>query len=397
MNCITEGILRARLDGDLSEAESVEIESHLASCADCRRRSEIVARQAEHVKGAFSALAPLPDEASADERIALARFRAQTTAREVATRSLLSRIVSLRLRPAWGALALASLVVAFLSFAPARSWAQRILAMLRVQKIAVVPVDLEALNGMNADGRLGRTITQLISDNVVVTMKPGEPRLVTSAEQAGELAGFRVRLLSSRADPPQLKVQGEAAFHMTVNRDRLQQILAEAGRPDLQLPASLDGATIAVHIGKGVLAQYGDCSKPPSSGGANASPQSAANGCVNLAQVPSPTVSVPPDLNMAQLAEMALELGGMSAGDAQAFCQTVDWTSTLVLGVPRGTSYQTVDLDGVQGTLIDLPRRRDGRVGPPRYALLWVRNGVIYALSGEGNSADAVLLAESLN
>ncbi len=100
---------------------------------------------------------------------------------------------------------------------------------------------------------------------------------------------------------------------------------------------------------------------------------------------------------MAQLAEMALQLGGMSAGDAQAFCQTVDWTSTLVLGVPRGTSYQTVDLDGVQGTLIDLPRRRDGRAGPPRYALLWVRNGVIYALSGEGSSADAVLLAESLN
>jgi hypothetical protein len=290
-----------------------------------------------------------------------------------------------------------SFIVALLSLAPARSWAQRILAMLRVQKIAVVSVDLEPLDRLNADGRLGKTIGQLISDNVIVTMKPGEPQVATSLEQASELAGFRVRLLSSRADPPQLKVQGETAFHMTVNRDRLQEIVNEAGHSDLQLPASLEGATIAVHIPKAVLAQYGNCWNPPGRGETNSVPQGNANGCVDLAQVPSPTLSVPSDLNMEQLAEMAMQVGGMSAEDARAFCQTVDWTSTFVLGIPRGTSYQTVEVDGVQGTLIDLPHRRDRRNGPPRYALLWVRNGIIYALSGEGSSAEAVPLAESLN
>ena len=84
-----------------------------------------------------------------------------------------------------------------------------------------------------------------------------------------------------------------------------------------------------------------------------------SDNCTYLVQAPSPTVSVPPDLNMAEIAEAALELAGMSSGDAHAFCQTVDWSSTMVVPIPRNTSsYQTVTVDGVEGTLITeaLPR-----------------------------------------
>ncbi len=399
MMCITDGVLRAKLDGELSEAELLGVNRHLASCADCRGRAESIALQAERVGGALATLAPLPSEASADAGTALTRFKARQRTAEPEVASFSSRVFGKlfdrRLRPAWGALAAAALVITFLSFAPVRSWGQKILAMLRVQKIAVVPVDLEALDRPAGEGRLGKTIGQLLSDNVVVTMKPGEPQSVTGAEEATELAGFRVRTLSSRADQPRLRVQGEAAFHMTVDRGRLQTILDEAGRSDLQLPASLEGATIAVHVPKMVLAQYGNCSNSRSRDKANSPQEDDVNSCIELAQVPSPTVSVPPDLKMGELAELGLQLAGMSAEDAHAFCQTVDWTSTLVLGIPRGTSYQTVDVEGVQGTLIDLPRRGDRR--PAGYALLWVKDGIIYALTGDGNPANAVPLAGSLN
>lgn len=398
MTCLTDGTLRAQLDGELSEAESVEVNRHLASCPDCHHRAEGVALQAERVRGALAALAPLPAESSADAGIALARFKARQRTAEPEAPSLISRLFGKlfdrRLRPAWGALAVVAVVIAFLSFAPVRSWGQKILAMLRVQQITVVPVDLEALNRPAGEGRLGKTIGQLLSDNVVVTMKPGEPQSAADAEEASQRAAFRVRLLGNRADQPRLRVQGETALHMTVNRERLQTILDEAGRSDLQLPAALEGATVAVHVPSLVLAQYGHCSN--SSSNDASSPQAGdANSCIDLAQVPSPTVSVPPDLDMAQLAEVGLQLGGMSAEDAHAFCQTVDWTSTLVLGIPRGISYQTVDVEGVQGTLIDLPRR--GKRRSTGYTLLWVRNGIIYALTGDGSSANAVPLAESLN
>ncbi len=112
--------------------------------------------------------------------------------------------------------------------------------------------------------------------------------------------------------------------------------------------------------------------------------------------IPTPTVSVPPDLNIAQVAEAGLQLAGMKADEAHAFCQTMDWTSTLVIPIPRDvTSYQTEEVDGVQGTLISLPGW--GTWLQPGYTLLWVKNGIIYSLTGYGSSADAVPLAESLD
>jgi len=276
--------------------------------------------------------------------------------------------------------------------------------MLRVQKIAVVTIDPELLSGRDS-GESGKMIGKLLSDNLVVTLEPGKPQPVSSAEEASQLAGFRVRALSGLSDQPQLSVEGEGAFHMTLNRDRLQAILGEAGRPDIQLPDALDGATIAVHVPKAVFVRYGNCAEPksdrpaPGGRGGEAAPDSApkapeAQGCTFLAEVPSPTVSVPPDLNIAQVAEAGLQLAGMSADAAHAFCQTVDWTSTLVIPIPRdATSYQTVEVDGVQGTLINRPQwgRR-----PAGYNLLWVKNGVIHSLVGRGDAATAVALADSL-
>jgi len=104
-------------------------------------------------------------------------------------------------------------------------------------------------------------------------------------------------------------------------------------------------------------------------------------------------VSMPPDLNMAEIAEAGLQLAGMSPGEAHAFCQTVDWSSTLVIPVPRNSSsYEKVKVDGVEGTLIAETVAQSNR-----YSLLWIRNGVIYSLMGWGDSGQALNLAASLN
>ena len=402
MTCLTDGMLRAQLDAELDEAERRGVESHLASCAACRQRAGSMASQTRRVDTLLSTLAPRPDEAPADAAVAFMRFKAQRRAAEPQAPSLLGRVFSARLAPAWGAVAALALVGAFFSFAPARGWAQKILAMLRVQKIAVVPVDLTTFDGRNDNGA-AKMIGQMISDNVVVTMKPGAPQVVDSAEEASQLAGFKVRLFGARADAPRIRVQGEQAFHMTLNRDRLQAILQEVGRPDLTLPDSVDGATIAVHIPKTVTALYGHCKDlgsgskaEPQPGAEQPAPQGDFSDCAFLAQVPSPTVSVPPNLNLAQIAEAGLQLAGMSAAEARSFSENIDWTSTLVVPLPRrAASYQTVEVDGVPGTLIDLPAR--GRRPQMAYTLLWVKNGIIYTLGGPGSPEQAVPLAESLN
>jgi hypothetical protein len=393
MSCLTDGVLRARLDGELSQPELLEVGQHCAACADCRRRSQAIAHGTERVRQALAALAPAQAEMPTDARAALAQLRAGHEAFVRRPGSFAAIVFARSLRPAWVALAAACVVIALLSFTPARSWAQRLVGLLRVQKIAAVPLNFEALGNPSDRARMGKTIAQLLSDEVVVTVNPGEPQAMESREQATEAAGFKVRLLANRADPPQLKVLGEQAFHATIDRDRLQSILDDAGRSDLQLPYALDGATIAAQVPKIVLAEYGNCRHRSKD-----EPRAEGTGeteCIEFVQAPSPTVTVPPELNLAELAQVALQLGGMSAETARDFSRSVDWGSTLVLGIPNGTSYRTIDVDGVQGTLIERAGR--GWRGPPKYTLVWTKGGIIYWLTGRGDSADALTAAESLN
>jgi hypothetical protein len=406
MSCVTDGSLRARIDGELTETESCEVASHLAACADCRRRAETVAIEARRVSEALSTLAPPSGEAPPDAAAALAQFRAAAQGRiEQATPDrdvgIMGRLFAGPLRPAWAAAAAVLLGAGLFSLAPARSWAQRVLAMLRVQQVAVISLDPVAIPA--PDSNAAKTISAFISDNVVQTLK-GEPRTTASADEASRMAGYPVRLLTARADAPQFTIEGEQAFNMTLNRDRLQAILSDLGRPDLELPASIDGAMIAVHIPSVVVTQYGNCPnqaeaarrrRRSESAGEGAQNEEAQDNCLVFVQAPSPVVSVPPGLNIAQLAMIGLEAAGMSAGEAESFSQTVDWTSTLVIPVPRNAgSYQKIDVDGVEGTLIQhaLPKP-----DTQDFTLIWVKNGMIYSIVGVGGPSEAVSLANSLN
>jgi hypothetical protein len=300
-----------------------------------------------------------------------------------------------RRSPVWiigGVIVLAAVV---LVLTPARSLVQRFLESLRVQKVQQVNVDLSSFVGANADQSLQQMVRQMISEKVTVTADGAEQQAPTAAA-AGQMAGFPVRLVNKRKDSPQLTVRGERAFNMTVDRDRLQAIFKEAGHPELVLPQSLAGATLAVQIPPSVTAQYGNCptaTPTPAEVTGPPPPSTQFSDCLILEEGPRPTVNVPNGLDVGQLAQIALELAGMTASQAHDFFQAVDWKSTLGLSLPRTVrSYQVVDIKGSPGTILNTP----GRHGPS-YMLVWVDKGMAYSLAGYGNAADAVPLADSLN
>src|SRR6266404_3400912 len=326
MNCPNDAILRTHLDDELSGADLTDVTQHLASCAACRRRFEEMANQKSRVN---DALARLPNACdTTDPAVAYARFRAELAPELAAQPSFVSRLFAPRWRPAWGGVTAVCVIGVVLSFGPARTWAQRVLAMLRVQKITVVSIDPSTLvTGMDNDQRPYKLLNQFISNNVVVTMDPGKPRTVTSVATAAQLAGFRVRTIGGLGTPAAVEVNGEAAFHMNLDRTRMTAILEEVGRSDIQLPESIDGATVAVHIPTAVLSMYGTCpvrhiywNSPGQASDIEkmaerkremlAETAKDAN-CVYFLQSPSPTVSVPPNLNMSEIAEAGLELAGM--------------------------------------------------------------------------------------
>lgn len=401
MTCLTDGLLRARLDGELGPVELEAASRHLASCEGCRKRAETLARQSSEVKSLFDSLSPLPGENLPNAHATFAQFLAERGADSSGEPRRWWTFFTPRWGPAWGALAAAILVAVIFSIAPVRSRAQRILAMLRVQKVAVVSIDSQVLEAENQGGKTAQLMSKLLSDQVTVTRKAGKPIPAPSAAAATQMTGFDVRLPRVRSDAPKLMVEGEQAFQMTLDRSRLQSILDEAGRQDLRLPPTVNGAMIAVQVPSSVFAAYGNC-PPPRTGHRSVPPPensksaAAPSNCEFFVQAPSPAVSVPPNLNISQLAEIALQFAGMSQQQAQDFCKTVDWTSTLVVPVPsRAASYQTVPVDGVDGTLIQTWASHRSLMG--NYSLLWVKNGIIYSLSGAKDPEEAMAFGDSLD
>ena len=407
MICIHDGILRAHIDGQLTSLELAGVTEHLASCAHCRARLEKLQAQRTQIDHLLTSLNSAADSVAINPAMAYAQFSNQFGTAHAPKAIWIAGLFAPRWRPAWSFAAVAMVVTILVSVNPVRTWAQRILAMLRVQKIQVVTIDPTTLmSNSEPDSHPYKLIHQFISDNVVVTTDPGKPDIVSNVAEAAQLSGYPIRTIGNLGVPQRVEVRGEAAFQMTINRDRIGTLLEEIGRSDIQIPESANGALIAVHIPKTVVSMYGDC--PVRQRYLTSQGQSQAEAlaerkldrtanlqdtnCTYLIQAPSPTVSFPPDLNMSEIAEAALELAGMSSAEARSFCQTVDWSSTLVVPIPRNSSSsETVTVDGVEGTLITETLSQGNR-----YSLLWIKNGVIHSLAGHGTSSDALSLAASL-
>ncbi len=389
MTHLTEDTLRTYLDHELPAAELAGVQSHLAVCGDCRAELLALEARAAKVQAHLAALAPRGAEASRTAPAAWAQFKRKEKS------TMFQTLFSRRMRPVWAGVALVAVLAIALSFAPVRALASSFLGLFRVQQVSVLPIDTTRLQALTGHSPLTTDISRMMSDSVTVTRPAQDPQEVSNAAEASQLAGFNVRLPADPAVAPQLTVQSGMAFQFKIDRAQAQALIDESGRSDLKLPASVDGAVVQVDVPAAVTAAYGTCPKLTKS----SDPDQAGSAgrryadCVTFVQMPSPTVSTPPDLDLAQLAQLGLQFTGMTAQQAQEYSQTVDWASTLVIPIPQnGATYEKVAVDGVTGYLIQRPAD-----DMPEYALVWAKDGMVYAIGALGaDSAKALALANAL-
>ncbi len=387
---LNDGQLRAALDGELDSDER----KHLESCPQCQSRKNLLEAQVRPVAERLRFLSsPTPDLSTS---AAWKKFNHETLAQKET-----SMFRKLFASPLIKYGVSAALVIALiLAFPATRALAGELLNLFRVQQVTVVPVDFTGMEQL--DGAVGQNISQLISESVTMQKEPSDPIDAASADEASQLAGFNVRAPEGMI-PSRISVMNGISFSFTINRDKAQSLLDEAGRSDLVLPDEVDGSDVSVRIPSSVSIAFGTCPEPSSEGetkreidremNTSGSPGRVYADCIILAQIPSPEVSAPASLDIAKLAQIGLEFTGMSPEDAAQFTSTVDWTSTLVVPIPRNAaSYQQVAVDGVTGTLIERPSD-----DAPQFALLWIKDGIIYTIGGLGNNSQKALeIANSL-
>jgi anti-sigma factor RsiW len=392
---LNDGQLRAYLDVETGEDEK----RHLAECPQCRARLEAMAQQVSMVRQRLSFLSSKSEELQPSSFQALASLKSRMNKKKEI--SLMNIFSTRRFHAAAASLVVIMFLAIILGVPQFRAWAGEFLGLFRVQQVTALPIDTTTLSQLSGNSALGSQIANLISTSVTLTQKPGDSQTAADASQASQMAGFTVRLPTSQTTTPTLSVQPGMAFQFVVDEQRVQELLNEAGRSDLVLPSSLNGATIKVTIPTGVSASYGDCPTPGNTAtlglnngsGSNIGATKQYPNCIVLAEIPSPTVLTPPNVDLTQLAEIALQFTGMTAQQAQSFAQTVNWTSTLVIPIPvNAATYQQVSVDGVNGILIS--RAPDDA---PQYALVWVKDGIIYAVGGLGTDTNTAMdMANSL-
>jgi hypothetical protein len=384
---LSDGELRAYLDRQPGRLDAEQVKAHLQACQPCRSRLETLSGRAQEVGSRLSSLEPV--RSAPPVGVSFTHLQVRMTDKEKT--GMWKKIFSPRYRFAWVVLAFLVILGVALTIPSVGAIANSFLGLFRVQQVTFVGVDPGDL-----PERLSSSsqFEVLLSQNLQV-QESGPAQDVATAVDAEQLVGYTLRLPAALDNQSGITVQPAASAAFNVDLKRIQAILDEVGRSDIVLPTDLDGATVSIELPAGVMAQYGTCELsreaiPQPGHDPDASAVTFGPDCTTLLQMPSPSISAPPGLDVAAIGQAYMQVLGMSPDEAASFAQNVDWTTTLVVPVPRyGTTYQEVVVDGVTGALIQQP-------GDFEYLLFWVKDGMVYALSGQGAAQTALEIGNSL-
>ena len=372
MTCVREGELRAFLDDELPPATHQEVARHVAECADCRVRLEEIERTVASVRQRLLAASPA---AEPDAQQGLARIRAQVHQQDAVRPNILRRLSMGSRNRVWrpilaGVVVLAILVGAF-SFAPTRALARQLLSVFRVRRFAVIEVNPSEASLEEA----GRALQEKLFKYEPQVIVDEPAREVASIDEARAAAGFDVRLPSylPYTDTVKFGVKGRTEYAFRFDREGLTTLLQLAGMDPDQVSADFaEGTVNATASAMAYISQ----------------------GPLGIVQVLDPVVDYPEGIAPSVIGEAGLRILGVSPADARRISESIDWTSTMLLPVPKSVAqFQEVTVAGVPGVLV-VPQQSEGGQEPA--VLLWQKGDVVYLVAAPRSLNTLLQIAESM-
>lgn len=266
-------------------------------------------------------------------------------------------------------------LLALLAFPPVRAAADQLLRIFRVQQVIFMPISDERLQQLE-DLKFDQT-TLFVAPPQIVN-QPAQPQTVDTLEEANRLAGFDIRqpaTIAGAATSTTFTIADRTTFQFQVNVEASQQLLTLMNIHDVTIPEALGAAPITAEVPKFVEATY-----------------RGSEYTLHVIQGPSPQVSLPDGVDLAQLGKAALRLLGMDPLQAETLSQNIDWSSTLIIPFPSGMQeIQQVMVGDTHGMLVG-----SGQGGGQLY---WQRGDRFYVIYGKGNirDVDLITIAESIN
>lgn len=368
MRHLSEGVLRRVHDDGF--AVSNDERKHLDACSRCRQRMDAVAADAAEA----ARLLARPVGASTATEAALARLRARVASGERAhDRGLPTPRYARGRRWVLGLVAAPVVVIALVASASAAGW----LSVFSPTEVAPITLTAGELNGLPDLSGYGR-------------MQVSNPDVHAVAGPAQAAASSGLHLLQPSFLPAGVPSQvsweviGHGSATFTLDASAAAAAAARAGRPAPDIPGSLDGTSVTVEAGPAVVAVYGGDTGRSGTNLAEAPPT------LVIAQGGRPTAATN-GASLQQLEDFLVAQPGISAQLAAEIRAIGQPASTLPIPIISGLmTSQTITIDGVPGVAA-------GDSTGLGAAVIWEKNGIVYAVGGLLPQSEVLDIARSLH
>jgi hypothetical protein len=354
-----EGVLRRLVDEPAGVA--LADRRHVDGCARCADGLTVVRRDADTIGAALA----VDDRPSPDTDDAWRRLSAATAGSPPrrATGWYAGRPRRSLGRPAAGALAVV-VVLAGAGTAAAQNWVQ-VFGAREVAPLSIRPADLLTLPDLSAYGALSVPV-------------PPDVHAVADAAAAARETGLDVPevrdLPRGVAGAPSLQVGARTSATFTFSAERAARAATSAGEPAPAPPAGLDGTSVRLDAGPGVVQVWSSGSGVPA---------------LVVGRATAPT-AFSTGLPFDQVRDYLLALPGVPDRLAEQLRAFAADGSTLPLPVPADqVRTRSAQVDGVDATVLTT---RDGTLA----AVVWVEDGTVTVVAGSIDDDEALDVAREL-
>lgn len=369
MRHLNNGTLRRIYDEPL--ALSAADQAHYDGCAECQSRFSTIANGARRAAGLLSlpTLEPQPAVALASLQRRLKEGAGQPG--PWYQRWLDRNSPGLRplATPAIAILVAAALITGA-AVSGVSGYLLRVFEPKQIVAVQVSPSDLNPRNVLLDYGQI-KWLPQ-----------PPNPELVSDAATAQARSGLTVlipaSLPSGVSGPVSYAVVSHTAGSLTFDAAQLNASAARQGVHVNAMPPAINGSTLVVNAGPALVEVWG----------LSATSTQLQMPTLVIAQTRVPTVDST-GATTSQLEDYLLSQPGVPPEFAAQIRAIKDPSTTLPIPIPKGfATTENVEVNGVQGLLVK------AALGA---GVVWVKNGVIYAVGGQLTPDQVLAIATSLH
>jgi hypothetical protein len=369
MRHLSEGTLRRIYDEPL--ALTAEEQEHFDRCAECRARFDGAASLARATAGWLEMPA-----LQADPALALGAFRSRLVTEARRPLPWYQRLIDRtgpRLRPLATPVLATALAAVFVTGVAVTGVSGELARVFQPTKVVAVPVSPSAF----------RDTARIVLDygQLKWLPSPPQPQVLADRATAQQLTGLRVLMPGSLpqgvSGAVTYGVVTQATGSLTFDAAKLSASSAKTGVRVSPMPSTINGSTLVVTAGPALVEAWG-----VSDSGLGSAPPTLV-----IAQTRVPTVDST-GASATQLEDYLLSQPGVPP-ELKAQIEAIkNPTSTLPIPVPTGlVTTEQVQVNGAQGVLI----KAGFGAG-----VVWVSNGVIYAVGGQLTPDQVLAIASSL-